>query len=296
MNLNELQSIEAEVRSFAHPISISDSLLKKDVHSHLLPLLESSTEVVRDDVTVIIPTHRQVPKGLQAFQRQSQNIHILLNAAIDIPHLSGVQIRLVSWKGHGQTRQDALQHVYTPYVFFSVDDAIPLPGCLDRLVVEMENKENGHWDAVIARQIPFPTAESYTKDQLALWTPHADQPYQVSQCDHVGTLYKTETLRLHPIPNVPIAEDAWWSKGKHIGCVPHACIVHSHPRHTLELMKREYSIHKELKALAQKKDSPSQIGISDVVLGSVDVTRRYGVKEGIRVTAQNLARFAAHKL
>lgn len=296
MNLTELQSIEVQLRSSEHPISISESLLKEDVHGHLEPLLESSTEVARDDVTVIIPTHRQLPVGLHAFQRQSQNIHILLNAAIDIPHLSGVQIRLLSWKGHGQTRQDALQYVDTPYVFFSVDDAIPLPGCLDRLIVDMEKKEHTHWDALIARQLPFPTAEQYTKDQLALWTPHADRSYQVSQCDHVGTLYRTETLRVNPIPNVPIAEDAWWSKGKRIGCVPSACIVHSHTRHTLELMKREYSIHKELKALSQETDSHNQFGISDVILGSVDAARRYGIKEGIRVTAQNLARFAAHKL
>ena len=123
---------------------------------------------------------------------------MLLNGAVDIPHIPHVHVRLVSWKGHGKTRQDALQHVQTPYVFFTVDDAIPLAHCLDRLVAEMVR---GDWDALIARQIPFPTADRYTKDQLALWTPFEQDPYRVTQCDHVGTLYRTEFLSLHPIPS-----------------------------------------------------------------------------------------------
>ena len=49
-------------------------------------------------------------------------------------------------------RQEAIEHVQTPYVFLTVDDAIPMPDCLDELVAEMEH---GDWDALIARQIPF---------------------------------------------------------------------------------------------------------------------------------------------
>ena len=297
MNSTELERVEQQIRGCTHLISIPESLRTQDDHHQLLPLLrQSDAEVQRTDVTVVIPTHRQIPVGLEAFKRQSSKIHVLLNAAVDIPHVSGVQIRLVSWKGHGQTRQKALQHVDTPYVFFSVDDAIPLAGCLNRLIEEMEGEGGDQWDALISRQIPFPTADRYTKDQLALWTPHADRTYPVSQCDHVGTLYRTETLRDHPIPNVSIAEDAWWSKGKRIGCVPNAYIVHSHPRHTLALMKREYAIHKELKAMSPATDQQNQIDVSEIVLGGFDATRRYGVKEGLRVTAQNLARFAAHRL
>ena len=236
MNLNELASIERSIRK-GSPISISPTLLKSDVHNHLMPLsIHREHGIQREDVTVIIPTHRRVPAGLDAFVAQSKNVHVLLNGAVDIPHIPNVQIRLVSWKGHGQTRQDAIEHVQTPYVFLTVDDAIPLADCLDELVTEMEH---GTWGALIARQIPFPTAERYTKDQLAAWTPHRDSTYSVPQCDHVGTLYRTETLRNNPIPDVPIAEDVWWSRGKTVGCVPSACIIHSHPRRTLSLVKRE---------------------------------------------------------
>ena len=199
----------------------------------------------------------------------------------------------MSWKGHGQTRQEALQHVQTPYVFFTVDDAIPLANCLEQLVLEMES---GHWDALIARQLPFPTADRYTKDQLASWTPHREAPYKVPQCDHVGTLYRTATLKAQPIPDVPIAEDAWWSEGKNIGCVPSACIVHSHPRRTIKLMKREYAIHKQLKLISADSAQTSTIGIRGVFRGTIHTTGQYGIKEGLRVTFQNLARLAAHKL
>ena len=156
--------------------------------------------------------------------------------------------------------------------------------------------ESGHWDALIARQLPFPTADRYTKDQLASWTPHREAPYKVPQCDHVGTLYRTATLKAQPIPDVPIAEDAWWSEGKNIGCVPSACIVHSHPRRTIKLMKREYAIHKQLKLISADSAQTSTIGIRGVFRGTIHTTGQYGIKEGLRVTFQNLARLAAHKL
>ena len=291
MNLNELALIERSIRN-GSPIAISPTLLNSDAHNHLRPLVVHRDHgIQREDVTVIIPTHRRVPVGLEAFVAQSKNVHILLNGAVDIPHLPSVQIRLVSWKGHGQTRQEAIAHVKTPYVFLTVDDAIPLLNCLDALVFEMED---GEWDALIARQIPFPTAEQYTKDQLALWTPHCETTYPMPQCDHVGTLYRTESLRTNPIPDVPIAEDVWWSRGKRVGCVPKAFIVHSHPRRTLALIKREYAIHKQLKSVGLS--SQSNIGLTGVFQGAFHTTFQYGLKEGIRVTAQNLSRFAAHKL
>ena len=294
MSWTELQQIEHGIRDGAENISVSAILINSDHHHHLHPLVTDTTEQrQRHDVTVIIPTHRRVPVGLDAFVKQSRHVHVLLNGAVDIPHIPDVQVRLLSWKGHGRTRQEALEHVHTPYVFFTVDDAIPLPNCLERLVTELEQSD---WDAVIARQIPFPTADRYTKDQLALWTPHGDAPYRVAQCDHVGTLYRTETLKEHPIPDVPIAEDAWWSVNKGIGCVPSACIVHSHPRRTVALMRREYAIHKQLKAISQNHSDTSTIALRGMFRGTVHAAMQYGVKEGLRVTAQNLARFAAHKL
>ena len=117
MNLNELSLIEQRIRK-GNSITISPTLLKSDVHNHLKPFITHKEQgAQREDVTVIIPTHRRVPVGLEAFVAQSKHVHVLLNGAVDIPHVPNVQIRLVSWKGHGQTRQEAIEHVKTLMFF-----------------------------------------------------------------------------------------------------------------------------------------------------------------------------------
>ena len=276
--------------------AISSAVLLNDEYHQLTPLISTGpTDGCREDVTVIIPTHRRIPVGLSRFLEQSKNVLILQNGMMkdDFPTHEYLQIRVVEWNGHGKTRSDALQWVKTPYVFFSVDDAIPLGNCLQYLIEELES---GDWDAVVARQIPMPTADLFTRDQLANWTPHQSAPYSLMQCDHVGTLYRTKTLSGHPIPDVPIAEDAWWSRNKRIACVPKAILVHSHPRHTIELMRREFSIHRQLRQMDPSRLSNHRLSISDVVMSGISALPRYGVREAIRTMGQNLSRFAAHRL
>ena len=47
----------------------------------------------------------------------------------------GARVVRVEWEGHGTTRARAVEHVSTDYVFFTVDDAIPLGrGCIRTLM------------------------------------------------------------------------------------------------------------------------------------------------------------------
>lgn len=245
-------------------------------------------EFIREDVTVVIPTHRQVPIGLSAWRMQTENILILQNGTF-AQELEGVRVQNVPWKGHGATRQGAIAMIQTPYVFFTVDDAIPMSGVLSALVTALSS---GKWDAVVARQIPFPTADLRTRDDLHRWTPHASGVYPVPQTDHVGTLYRTDDLRHHPIPDVSIAEDSHWSVGKQIACVPEAILVHSHPRNIRGVMTREFKIHRELIRLG---GSPP-LTFQEAILGGVSAIPQYGFREGCLSTIQNLARFAAQRV
>ncbi len=289
MSLTERQLLEQSIRAGRSTPHISPALLLNDKHHQLSPLVSSESKSFRDDVTVVIPTHRHLPWGLHQFAAQAL-VEVLVNGAVEVPTLDSVRFHRVNWEGHGKTRASAVQNISTPYVLFSVDDAVPLPGCVDALVSAIEHNT---CDAVIARQIPFPTAERFTCAQLANWTPHASTVYEVSQTDHVATLYRTQTLLDHPIPLVPIAEDAWWSQGKLVLCEPKAVVVHSHPRHTKAIVEREFQIHRQLKMCV---GSDANISFSKAFLGAVSAVPQYGVKEGGRVLAQNLARFAAHKL
>ncbi len=289
MSLTERQRLEQSLKTGTPIAHISPALLLNDEHHQLSPLLTGEPKAFRGDVTVVIPTHRRVPIGLYAFARQA-SVDVLTNGPVQIPTLESVRVRSVNWEGHGKTRSVAVQHISTPYVLFSVDDAIPLPGCVEALVSALENNK---CDAVIARQIPYPTAEKFTQDQLAKWTPNSSTVYEVSQTDHVATLYRRETLLTHPIPAVSIAEDVWWSQGKKVLCEPKAVVVHSHPRRTRLLVEREFRIHRQL---TQCVGADVNVSLSAACLGGVSAMPRYGVKEGFRVLAQNLARFAAHKL
>lgn len=207
--------------------------------------------LAKEQITVIIPTHRRIPVGLREFTEQAKEVLILENGGLNFEiGVENIRIKRVPWEGHGQTRQNGLAFVQSNFVFFSVDDAIPLKGMLPNLLSIIQKK---HCDAVIPRQIPHPRASSITRQALERWTPNAEQPYLIDQADHVGTLYRVETLQKYPIPAVPIAEDAWWSLGKTILCHPKAQIQHSHPRHSRELFVRELQIHRELRKMGKNK-------------------------------------------
>ncbi len=61
----------------------------------------------------------------------------------------------------------------------------------------------------------------------------------------------------HPIPDVPIAEDAWWSRNRRIGYVPMAPVLHSHVRRPLSLYRRNRDIHAQRVAMGEPPTVPS---------------------------------------
>ena len=195
-------------------------------------------------VTVVIPTHRAAPVGLEAFLEDPavREVLILANGSFS-PTLKThpkVRVQLCSWQGHGLTRQSALSLVTTPFVLFSVDDAIPIGrGAISRLVSRMND---GGWDAIVGRQIPWPSAPLYLHRRLMNWMPAGAGVIPFSQADHVATLYRVETLSNAPIPSVPIAEDLYWSQEKRIGLCQDSLFLHSHLPSVRALWKRETQI------------------------------------------------------
>ncbi len=221
-------------------------------------------------VTAIIPCHRGKPAGVHALHRQDVPVRVLVlsNGEGGPKSVPGAEIVEVAWEGHGRTRQQALRYVTDPYVLLTVDDAIPLgPGFVRTLVQALEE---GEWDAVTARQVPWPDADRVTAEALRRWTPAGHRVVPFPQTDHVATLYRTETLRHKPLPEVPIAEDACWSKGRRVGYVPMAPILHAHARSPATLYRRNRDIHAELVAIGHDPTVPS---LSAVVAALPSVVR-----------------------
>jgi hypothetical protein len=208
-----------------------------------------------ETITAVIPCNRGIPLGLRALREQDVDVEVLILSNGDGPEaVDGAQVLRVPWEGHGSTRAGAIQHIESDYVFFTVDDAIPMgQGCLSTLVDALEN---GRWDAVVARQIPWPDADAVTATRIRHWTPPGEKVTSFPQTDHVGTLMRTETLRSFPIPAVPIAEDAWWSIDRRVGYVPMAPVLHSHTREPGPLFERNRAIHAQLVAMGRPPTVP----------------------------------------
>ncbi len=220
-------------------------------------------------VTVVIPCHRGNPAGVAALQRQDVAVRVIvLSNGPDGPErVPGAEVIRVDWEGHGRTRQRGISWVNDPYVLFLVDDAIPLGAGFLRTMVEA--LEEGGWDAVTARQVPWPDADRVTSERLRRWTPAGHRVVPFSQVDNVASLYRTETLRRAPFPDVDIAEDAWWSQGKRIGYVPHAPVLHSHARDRGALYRRSRDIHAELVAMGQPPAVPGLAAVMSNLPGLV---------------------------
>ena len=208
-----------------------------------------------ETVTVVIPCSRYSPIGLHALLAQDMVERVLVMSNGDGPkEVDGATVVRVDWKGHRSIRAQAMELVDSDYVFFTVDDAIPLgQGCI-RTLVEALNQ--GQWDAAVARQIPWPDADAITASRLRRWTPPGVDVVPMSQTDHVATLYRTATLAMHPIPAAPIAEDAWWSIGKRVAYVPTAPVLHSHIREPGALFRRNRDIHAQLVSMGQSPSVP----------------------------------------
>jgi hypothetical protein len=236
-------------------------------------------------VTAVIPCSRDLPIGLTALLEQDVGVDVLILSNGDGPtDVEGARVVRVEWEGHGTTRARALEHVETDYVFFTVDDAIPLgAGCLRTL---MEALDQGSWDAAVARQLPWPDADAVTAARLRRWTPPGHQVVPMSQTDHVATLYKTDTLRRHPIPGHPIAEDAWWSLNRRVAYVPMAPVLHSHQRLAVELFQRNRDIHQQLVTMGRPPAVPTLVAAIAALPGVVRPTLSAGPSELINQLAE----------
>ena len=245
------------------------------------------SEAPGPEVTAIIPASRGRPLGVAALRGQDLLIRVLVlsNGPRGPSTVEGATVQRVPWKGHGGTRRAALADVRTPYVLFTVDDAIVLgPGCVRRMVDTLEATDA---DAVVARQVPWPDTDIVTRTRLRAWTPAADGPVPMSQSDHVCTLYRTRVLRTFPIPDVPIAEDLAWSSGRTVVLAPDAPVLHSHRRAVRALWSRERAIHAQRRRLGLP---PTVAGLGPT-LPSVLTAARYGAREVPRHAAEVLGQW-----
>lgn len=243
-------------------------------------------------ITVVIPTHRRVPVGLKALLAQEPRPRVLVvsngdDGPLDAP---GAEVLRLPWQGHGATRRAAMAHVDTPLVLFTVDDALPLGRGFLRVLAEALLA--GGWDAVVARQLPWPDSDHVTAERIRRWTPSGQRVIEFPQADNVATLYRSEVLRRHPFADVPIAEDAWWSRGRRIAYAPMAPVVHGHPRSPRDLLARERAIHEQLVAMGRPPAVPS-LG---ALVGALPAVVRPSIKGGGRELANQLAELTGQYL
>jgi hypothetical protein len=230
-------------------------------------------------VTIVIPTHRHTPVGLQEFRDQdiSTTVMVLVNGETADTDITGDTVIHLDWMGHGATRMAAIEFITTEYTLFSVDDATPVGEGAVRALVDAINE--GQYDAVFGRQIPHQDADIITTERLSEWTPEGSHHYEIDRHDHVFALYKTSTLREFPLPNVAIAEDLHWSIAQRIGYVPNGAVIHSHKRRPLELYRRTKAIHRELKVIGREPLIPSFRSLISALPGVIKPTMRAGVRE-----------------
>jgi len=205
---------------------------------HHLPL--AGKERLPPTVTAVIPTNRGTPIGLQALREQDVELEVLVLTNGDAV-AQGDRVIRVPWIGHGPVRQLGVEQAQGEYLLFTVDDALPRGrGCVRALV---EALDQGGYDAVFGRQVPWPTSDCITAERLQDWTPTGRGHWRVDRLDHVFALYRRSTLLEHPLPAVPIGEDLHWKQGRRIGYVPAATVIHAHPRRPGELYRRTRDLH-----------------------------------------------------
>lgn len=188
--------------------------------------------------SVVLPSSRGRPLGIAALEAQDVAVELLVLANGE--QTEGIR---VPWRGHGPTRQLGVEMARHPYVAFTVDDAVPLGAGWLRTLIEA--LEAGGYDAVFARQVPWPTSDPVTRARLRAWTPPDEGHRAVDRHDHVAAVYRRETLLRDPLPDLPIAEDWHWGRRHRIGYVATAPVVHAHERRFLPLYRRTRDIHRE---------------------------------------------------
>ncbi len=240
-------------------------------------------------VTAVIPTNRGTPLGLAALRDQDCDVEVLVLANGGASP-EGDRVLEVAWLGHGPTRQRGVEAASGDYVLFTVDDALPRGrGVVSTLV---EALEDGGYDAVFGRQLPWPSADPVTRDRLRRWTPPGLGHRRVDRHDHVFALARRELLLRDPLPDVPIAEDLHWGRAHRIGYVATAPVVHSHPRRPLALYRRTRAIHREHRALGDPARVPSLPALVRALPGVVSPVLQAGAQELPNQLAELLGQWA----
>ncbi len=245
-------------------------------------------------VTAIIPTHRHTPVGLEALRAQDCDLEVMVLANGQVDGVRGDRVLRVPWGGHGATRMEGVRAATTDYVLLTVDDALPRgAGCVRALV---EALEEGGYDAVFGRQVPWPGADPVTRERLQSWTPAGRGHWPVERLDNVFALYRRDTLLEHPLPSVPIGEDLHWRQGRRVGYVPAAVVVHSHPRQARELYRRTRDLHLQHQLLGEPPRVASLAGVIGALPGLVRPVLQAGPGELRCQLAELLGQWRATRL
>lgn len=273
-------------------LPLFDTVVAKNrsLQTSLRELLPAPARRSAARVTAVIPTNRGTPIGLSALRAQDCQVDVLVltNGGVSA---EGDRVVSVPWRGHGPTRQEGAAMASGDYVLFTVDDALPRGASCVRTLVEA--LEEGGYDAVFGRQLPWPTADPITAERLAAWTPVGHGHRLVEQHDHVFALYRRETLLRCPLPEVPIGEDLVWRQGRRIGYVPGAMVVHSHPRSPRALYRRTRDIHRQHIALGEAPRIPTFAALIRALPGTLRPVLRAGAGELPNQLAELLGQWRA---
>ena len=282
-----------DIVPLCHGVQVWSPALTLSLQGLLPPRAKPGADL---SVSVVIPTNRHWPIGLQAFCGQDVAVDILVldNGEQPIqPEFSAPNIRVerVPWQGHGPTRQAAVDMMDSEYVLFTVDDAMPMGAGFVRTMVQ--SLEDGEFDAVFARQVPWPLASEIVARRLREWTPPGRSAVEVDRLDHVCALYRRQTLLDDPLPDVPIAEDLHWGRRHRVGYVPMAPVLHSHERRPMPLFRRTRDIHVEHLVLGDRPAVPTLFSVVRALPGIVRPTLSGGPVEFANQIAELVGQWAA---
>jgi hypothetical protein len=249
-------------------------------------------------VTAILPTCRHTPIGLGALRNQDLRVEtlVLLNDGGHrhrrrLQDVDGDRVAWVPWEGHGPTRRRGVEMADGDYILFTVDDAIPMGAGFVRTLVEA--LETHGFDAVFARQLPWPSSDPVTCRRLREWTPPGLHVRAMPRLDHVAALFRRETLIEHPLPEVPIAEDLHWAVGRNVGYVPTAPVLHAHPRRPLALYRRNLEIHRQIIATGRAPAVPDLASLVGALPGVARPVLEGGPREFFNQIAELLGQWRA---